>query len=183
MKGGDALLPALVASDADPLVPVFVGHRGQGNVHVGLFNDEPLVFGADHHLLTERTAPLARFEKGGEAVGMESVAAGQELDRFTGRVEGVEANRTVVAGGIQGTSVRLEGRRFHANPALIAVRVVLGAADTTNAALVAVELTLFFIVQEDTDRAPVGAKDSTVAAAVDTIDTIASITDRVGFLN
>jgi hypothetical protein len=64
--------------------------------------------------------------------------------------------------------------------------VVLSAADPTNPALVAVKLTFTIaigkrnlVVEEHTDRAPVGAEDSTVAAAV---DTIASITDRVGLL-
>ena len=181
MKRRHTLLSALVTSNPDPLVPVFVRHRGQGNVHVRVFNDKSLIFGTHHHFLTERAAALSRFEKFLKAVGVESVAAGQELDGVSTGVEGVQANRTVVAGGIQSAPVRLKGRRFHANPALVAVRVILGSADPTNAALVAVELPLTiaigkrnFVIQKDTDRAPVGAKNGVATAAV---------ADRMGFLN
>jgi hypothetical protein len=136
-----------------------------------VFNDKPLIFGTYHHFLTERAAALPRFEKFLKAVGVESVAARQELDGVSTGVEGVQANRTVVAGGIQSAPVRLKGRRLHANPALVAVRVVLGPADPTNAALVAVELPLLFVIQKDTDRAPVGTKNSAAVVA-----------DRVGLL-
>jgi len=139
-----------------------------------MFNDKPLIFGTHHHFLTEGAAALPRFEKFLKAVGMKPVAAGQELDGFSGGMEGVQANRTVVAGGVQSAPVRLKGRRFHANAALVAVRVILSSADPTNAALVAVELALLFIVQEDTDWAPIGAKDCA---------TIAVVADRVGLLN
>jgi len=139
-----------------------------------MFNDKPLIFGTHHHFLTEGAAALPRFEKFLKAVGMKPVAAGQELDGFSGGMEGVQANRTVVAGGVQSAPVRLKGRRFHANAALVAVRVILSSADPTNAALVAVELALLFIVQEDTDWAPIGAKNGVATAAV---------ADRMGFLN
>jgi hypothetical protein len=122
---------------------------------------------------------LARFKKFLKAVGVESVAARQELDGVSGGVEGVQANRTIVAGGVQSAPVCLEGRRFHANPTLVAVRVVLSAADPTNPALVAVELSLTiaigkrnFVIQKNTDRAPVGAKNG-----------VATIADRMGFLH
>ena len=181
VKRRHALLSALITSNPDPFVPVFVRHRGQGNVHVRVFNDKSLIFGAHHHFLTERAAALSRFEKFLKAVGVESVAAGQELDGVSTGVEGIQANRTVVAGGVQSAPVRLKGRRFHANSALVAVRVILGPADPTNPALVAVELPLTiaigkrnFVIQKNTDRAPVGAKKgaATVVGA-----------DRVGFLS
>ena len=179
VKRRHALLSALVTSNPDPLVPVFVRHRGQGNVHVRVFNNEPLVSLIHHHLFTQGTAALARFEKFLKAVGVESVAARQELDGVSTGVEGVQANCTVVAGGVQSTPVRLKGRRFHANSALVAVRMVLGPADPTNSALIAVELPLLFVIEEDTDRAPVGAKDRTIAAA---IGAIAVVADRVRLL-
>jgi hypothetical protein len=174
VKRRHTLLSALVTSNPDPLVPVFVRHRGQGNVHVRMFNDKSLIFGTHHHFLTERAAALSRFEKFLKAVGVESVAAGQELDGVSTGVEGVQANRTVVAGGVQSAPVRLKGRCFHANSALVAVYMGLGPADPTNPALVAVELPLVFVIEKDTDRAPVGAKNG-VATAVDA--------DRMGILN
>ena len=179
VKRRHALLSALITSNPDPFVPVFVRHRGQGNVHVRVFNDKSLIFGAHHHFLTERAAALSRFEKFLKAVGVESVAARQELDGVSTGVEGVQANRTVVAGGVQSAPVRLKGRRFHANSALVAVRVILGPADPTNPALVAVELPLTiaigkrnFVIQKNTDRAPVGAKNGAT-----------TIADRVGLLH
>jgi hypothetical protein len=58
--------------------------------------------------------------------------------------------------------------------------VILGSADPTNPALVAVELPLTIaigkrnlVIQKDTDRAPVGAKNGVATAAV---------ADRMGFL-
>ena len=187
VKRRHALLSALITSNPDPFVPVFVRHRGQGNVHVRVFNDKSLIFGAHHHFLTERAAALSRFEKFLKAVGVESVAAGQELDGVSTGVEGIQANRTVVAGGVQSAPVRLKGRRFHANSALVAVRVILGPADPTNPALVAVELPLTiaigkrnFVIQKNTDRAPVGTKDRAIAAAIVAIAVVAC---RVGFLH
>jgi len=141
-----------------------------------MFNEEALVH---HQFLTERAASLSRFEKRREAVDMESVTARQELDGVSTGVEGFETNGAVVAGGIQSTPVGLEGRRFHANSALVAVRMVLGAADPTNAALVTVKLALpvaigqrHLVIEENTDRAPVGAESD-----------VTIIADRVGFLN
>ena len=97
VKGRHALLPALITTDTDPLIPVFLGHRGQGNVHVCVFNEEALVH---HQFLTEGAASLSRFEKRREAVVMESVTTRQELDGVSTGVEGFETNGAVVAGGI-----------------------------------------------------------------------------------
>ena len=77
---------------------------------------------------------------------MESVTAGQELDRLSGSVEGFQANRTVIQGGIEGTSMGVQSCRFHANPALVAVRVLVRSADPTDPALVAVVLTLMIAI-------------------------------------
>jgi len=62
--------------------------------------------------------------------------------------------------------VRLKGRRFHANAALVAVRVILSSADPTNAALVAVKLALVFVVQKNTDGTPIGAEHGATAIVI-----------------
>jgi hypothetical protein len=50
--------------------------------------------------------------------------------------------------------------------------MLVGPADPTNPALVAVELPLLFVIEENTDRAPVGAKNGAT-----------TIADRVRLLN
>ena len=86
---------------------------------------------------------------------MESVAAGQELNGITGRMEGFQADCTVRGGRIERTAMCRKSEGLHTDPALITVRMVLGATDSADPTGSAMELSLVLVVQQDTDRTPV----------------------------
>ena len=88
---------------------------------------------------------------------MKTVAARQELRRLPGRVKRFKADRAVRQGGIGSTRVGFKGCRLDARPALVAVRVGLLPPHTANAALVAVILSLVYVVKEDANCAPIEA--------------------------
>ncbi len=87
---------------------------------------------------------------------MESVAAGQELNGITGGMEGFQAHCTVRGGRIERAAMGRKSEGLHADSALITVRMILSTADSTDPAGSAMELPLVLIVQQDTDRTPVG---------------------------
>jgi len=82
---------------------------------------------------------------------VKTVAARQELRRFPGRVKGFKADRAVRQGRIGRTGVSVEGHRLDARPALVAVRVFLLPPHAAYATLVAVILSLVYVVKKDTD--------------------------------
>ena len=88
---------------------------------------------------------------------MKTVAARQELRWFPGRVKRFKADRAVRQGRIGSTRVALKCVRLDARPALVAVRVGLLPSHTANAALVAVILSLVYVVKKDANCAPVEA--------------------------
>ena len=59
----------------------------------------------------------------------------------------------------------LKSRRFDADAALVAVRMLVGSADAADAALVTVVLPLVLVVQEHTDGTPVIPKNNTALFA------------------
>jgi hypothetical protein len=59
----------------------------------------------------------------------------------------------------------LECCRFHADAALVTVDMRRKSADTADAALVAVELSLVLVVQQNADGTPVPAHDDAAACA------------------
>jgi hypothetical protein len=120
-----------------------------------MFNHELLVLLAHDHLFTERTAPLARFQKGRKAGRVESVAAGQELNGVAGRMEGFQADSTVCGSRIECTSVTRKPRGLYADPAFVTVCMVGRATDSTDPAFITVELPLVLVVQQNTDRTPI----------------------------
>jgi hypothetical protein len=79
---------------------------------------------------------------------MKTVAARQELRRFPRRVKGFKADRAVRQGRVGRTRVSVEGHRLDTRPALVAVRVGFLSAHTANAALVAVILSLVYVVKK-----------------------------------
>ena len=71
-------------------------------------------------------------------------------------MEGFQTDSTVREGRIESTAMCRKGCRFHADSALVTVRMVRRAADPTDPAGFAVELPLVLVIQQDTDRTPVG---------------------------
>ena len=108
---------------------------------------------------------MPRFQKGSKAGSVKTVAALEKLRGLPRRVERLEADRAVVEGRIGGARVRVENRGLHTRPALVAVRVGFLAAHAANPALVAVILPLVHVVEQDTDRAPIGAEGHTTRDA------------------
>jgi len=80
-------------------------------------------------------------------------------------MQGLQADRTVVPCRIGQTGVTLKSRRFHADAALVTVHMRRRAADTADAALVAVVLPLVLVVQQNADGAPVQAHDDVAPCA------------------
>ena len=62
-------------------------------------------------------------------------------------MQGLEADRTVVPRRIGQTTMALKNRRFDTDAALVAVRMLSGATDAADAALVTVVLSLVLVVQ------------------------------------
>ena len=80
-------------------------------------------------------------------------------------MQGLQADRTVVPCCIGQARMTLECCRFHADAALVTVDMRRKSADTADAALVAVELSLVLVVQQNADGTPVPAHDDAAACA------------------
>ena len=93
------------------------------------------------------------------------MAAGKKLRRLPRRVKRLEADRAICESRVACTGVLSKGRGLDADSALVAVRVVVLAADATDAALVAVELALVDVVEEDARRTPIGAESDATGGA------------------
>lgn len=96
---------------------------------------------------------------------MEAVAARQKLRRLPRRVKRLEADRAIRESRVARAGVLGKRGGLDADSALVAVRVVVLAADAADAALVAVELALVDVVEEDTRRTPIGAESDAAAGA------------------
>ena len=124
-----------------------------------------MLFLGHHGLLTQRARRLTRFDERTETGAVEAVAAGQKLRRLPRRVKRLEADRAIRESRVARAGVLGKGRGLDADSALVAVRVVILAADATDAALVAVELALVHVVEKDARRAPIGAESNAAGRA------------------
>jgi len=158
MKRGDTFLTTFITPNPNPLTPILFRHGSQQNILVDPLNHELLIVFPQNRFFTQRTAVLPRFQKGRKAGRMESMAAGQKLNGITGCMEGFQADSTVRGGRIERASMGRKSEGLHADPALVTVCMVLRTADPTDPAFNAVELSLVLIIQEDTDRTPVGSQ-------------------------
>ena len=146
MKGRDAFLTTLVTPNPNPLSPILLGHRRKRNILINSLNHELLIVFPQNRFFTQRTAVLTRLQKGRKAGGVESVAAGQELNGIAGRMEGFQADSTVRGGRIERASMRRKRKGLYTDPALVTVRMVLCATHAADPALIAVELPLVLVV-------------------------------------
>ena len=80
-------------------------------------------------------------------------------------MQGLQADRTVVPRRIGQARMTLKSRRFDADAALVTVDMRRRAADTADAALIAVVLPLVLVIQQDTDGTPVPAHDDAASCA------------------
>lgn len=80
-------------------------------------------------------------------------------------MEGFEADGTVAGGRIRYTSVTIHPRFFDTDATAVTMLVILDATDTTNSTGVTMILSLVFVIQKDTDGAPVSTEAGTAHQA------------------
>ena len=96
MEQGHRLCITFIALNVHLFVSVFLGHRRHGNVRIELLNHELLVLIAEHGLFAKRACSLASLQERAHTVGVHRMAAAQKLDGISGRMEGLQADRTVI---------------------------------------------------------------------------------------
>jgi hypothetical protein len=172
MKNSNTLVLAVITQYLHPFQSIFFRHRGSQNLLVHILNNiSPLVF-CMNRLFTQGTCDLSRLIEGYYTGSVESVAAGEELDRIPGFMEGFETHRTINTARIVQTDMGINRIYMDTDSTLVTMNMILRTTHPTDSALIAVVLALVLVVQENTQGTPIGAHDG-----------LAGFTDLLGVLN
>jgi hypothetical protein len=110
--------------------------------------------------------------EGEAASSVESVAAREKLNRIPGFRERFQADRAINAPSIVQADMGIYSIDIDTDTTLITVNVIVRTTDPTDSAFLAVVLALVLIIQENTERTPIGAHSC-----------LAGFTDLLGLLN